>query len=107
LRLISDVTIPAGTVLKPRETFTKTWKVENNGTCDWVYLYHFVFVSGESMGGGPERLEKIIPPGKWTQISLGLEAPKDEGTYTGTWRFADQDGIVFGSNLTVSIVVRR
>jgi hypothetical protein len=59
------------------------------------------------MGGGPERLEKIIPPGKWTQISLGLEAPKDEGTYTGTWRFADQDGIVFGSNLTVSIVVRR
>jgi hypothetical protein len=107
LRLISDVTIPAGTVLTPRETFTKTWKVENNGTCDWVYLYHFVFVSGESMGGGPERLGKIIEPGKWTQISLGLEAPRDEGTYTGTWRFADQDGNVFGSNLTVSIVVRR
>ena len=107
LRLIGDVTIPAGTVLKPRETFTKTWKVENNGTCDWVYLYHFEFVSGESMGGGPERLGKIISPGKWTQISLGLEAPKDEGTYTGTWRFADPDGNVFGSNLTVSIVVRR
>ena len=107
LRLISDVTIPAGTVLQPRETFTKTWKVENNGTCDWVYLYHFVFVSGESMGSGPERLGKVIPPGKWTQISLGLEAPRNEGTYTGTWRFADQDGNTFGSNLTVSIVVRR
>jgi len=107
LRLISDVTIPAGTVLQPRETFTKTWKVENNGTCDWVYLYHFVFVSGESMGSGPERLGKVIPPGKWTQISLGLEAPRNEGTYTGTWRFADQDGNPFGSTLTVSIVVRR
>jgi len=107
LRLISDETIPAGTVLKPRETFTKTWKVENNGTCDWVYLYHFVFVSGESMGGGPERLGKVIPPGKWTQISVGLEAPRNEGTYTGTWRFADQDGNMFGSTLTVSIVVRK
>ncbi|MGZ9225011.1 MAG: NBR1-Ig-like domain-containing protein [Anaerolineales bacterium] len=107
LRLIEDETIPAGTVLKPKETFTKSWKVENNGTCDWVYLYHFVFVSGESMGGGPERLGKVIPPGKWTQISLGLEAPKLEGTYTGTWRFADQDGNPFGSTLTVSIVVRK
>jgi len=107
LRLISDETIPAGTVLKPKEPFTKSWKVENNGTCDWVYLYHFVFVSGESMGGGPERLGKIISPGKWTQISLGLEAPKIEGTYTSTWRFADQDGNPFGSTLTVSIVVRK
>ena len=107
LRLISDETIPAGTVLKPREPFTKTWKVENNGTCDWVYLYHFVFISGESMGAGPDRLGKVIEPGKWTQISLGLEAPNREGTYTGTWRFADQDGNPFGSTLTVSIVVRK
>ena len=107
LRLIGDETIPAGTVLKPKEPFTKSWKVENNGTCDWVYLYHFVFVSGESMGAGEDRLGKVIPPGKWTQISLGLEAPKTEGTYTGTWRFADQDGNVFGSTLTVSIVVRK
>jgi hypothetical protein len=107
LRLISDETIPAGTVLKPKETFTKSWKVENNGTCDWVYLYHFVFVSGESMGAGEDRLGKVIPPGKWTQISLGLEAPKNEGTYTGYWRFADQDGNMFGSTLTVSIVVRK
>jgi hypothetical protein len=107
LRLISDVTIPAGTVLKPRETFTKTWKVENNGTCDWVYLYHLVFVSGESMAGGSTRLSKVIPPGKWTQISIDLEAPRQEGTYTGTWRFADQEGNMFGSTLTVSIVVRK
>jgi Ig-like domain-containing protein len=107
LRLISDETIPAGTVLKPQEVFTKSWKVENNGTCDWVYLYHFVFVSGDSMGGGSDRLGKVIPPGKWTQISLGLEAPKLEGNYTGTWRFADQDGNPFGSTLTVSIVVRK
>ena len=107
LRLISDETIPAGTVLKPRETFTKAWKVENNGTCDWVYSYHLVFVSGDSMAGESTRLGKVIPPKKWTQISVDLEAPKQEGTYTGYWRFADPDGNLFGSTLTVSIVVRK
>jgi hypothetical protein len=107
LRLISDVTIPAGTVLKPRETFTKTWQVENNGTCDWVYLHHLTFISGDSMAGEDTRLSKVIPPGKWTQISVDLQAPNVEGTYTGYWRFADPDGNVFGSTLTVSIVVRK
>jgi len=107
LRLISDETIPAGTVLKPRETFTKAWKVENNGTCDWVYSHHLVFVSGDSMAGESTRLGKVIPPKKWTRISVDLEAPKQEGTYTGYWRFADPDGNLFGSTLTVSIVVRK
>lgn len=107
LRLISDVTIPAGTVLQPREFFTKTWQVENNGTCDWVYLHHLTFISGDQMAGEDTRLSKVIPPGKWTQISVDLEAPSREGTYTGYWRFADPDGNVFGSTLTVSIVVRR
>jgi hypothetical protein len=107
LRLITDVTIPAGTVLEPRETFTKTWQVENNGTCDWVYLHHLTFISGDSMAGEETRLSKVIPPGKWTQISVDLQAPNVEGTYTGYWRFADPDGNVFGSTLTVSIVVRR
>ena len=107
LQLINEVSIPSGTVLEPGEVFTKTWQVENNGTCDWVYLYHLVSVSGDSMGGGEPRLGKIIPPGKWTQISVVLEAPRKEGRYSGTWRFADQAGNLFGSSLGVSIVVSR
>src|SRR5512141_2290607 len=30
---LKDVTIPDGTVLSPGETFEKTWKFQNNGTC--------------------------------------------------------------------------
>lgn len=107
MQLISDETIPAGTVLQPKESFTKVWKVANTGTCEWVYLYRLVFVSGESMGGNTQQLGKIIPPGKWTHLSVNLEAPKREGNYTGYWRFADQLGNMFGSTLTVSIVVRE
>ena len=105
LRLILDVNIPAGSVVKPGESFTKTWKVENSGTCDWVYLYRLVFVSGDRMDGEPAGLGKVIVPGKWTQLSVGLTAPKKAGTYTGYWRFGTQTGTPFGSTLTVSIVV--
>jgi len=105
LGFILDVTVPAGTVMKPGENFTKTWKVENNGTCDWVYLYHLVFVGGDRMEGDPGSLGKIIVPGKWTQLSVGLVAPSKPGTYTGTWRMATQPGTPFGATLTVSIVV--
>lgn len=105
--LIRDETIPAGTVLQPRESFTKVWKVANTGTCDWVYLYHLVFASGDNMGADSQRLGKVIPPGKWTQLSVNLEAPRQPGTYTGYWRFADQSGNVFGSTLIVSIVVAK
>lgn len=105
LRLISDETIPAGTEMVPGETFTKTWKVENNGTCNWVYLYRLVFVSGDRMGGVPSGLGKVITPGKWTQLSIGLKAPSKAGTYTGNWRLGNQSGSAFGATLTVSIKV--
>lgn len=105
LGLISDVTIPSGSVVKPGESFTKTWKVENNGTCNWALLYRLVFVGGDRMEGDPGGLGKVIVPGKWTQLSVGLVAPSKSGTYTGTWRMATQQGTPFGANLTVSIVV--
>lgn len=105
LLLLSDVTIPAGTVMKPEETFTKTWKVANNGSCNWVYQYRLVFAGGNSMDGDPSGLGKVIEPTKWTQISVTLTAPKQPGTYTSSWRLGDQSGNMFGSTLTVSVVV--
>ena len=105
LRLVLNVTIPAGSVIKPGDKFTKTWKVENNGTCDWKYNYSFVFVGGDRMSGNSFSLGKNIVPGKWTELSVNLKAPSSTGTYTGYWRMADQSGTVFGETLTVSIVV--
>ena len=107
LALIRDENVPAGTVFKPEEQFTKTWKVANTGSCDWVFLYHLVFISGDDVGGrDPVRLGKVIEPGKWTQLSITLRAPKAPGKYTSYWRFADQSGTPFGSTLGVSIEVK-
>lgn len=105
LLLIGDVNIPAGTVMKPNEAFTKTWKVQNNGTCDWALQFGLVFAGGNQMSGDPGGLGKVIAPQKWTQISVALIAPKQPGTYSGSWRLGTQTGTPFGSTLTVSIVV--
>jgi Ig-like domain from next to BRCA1 gene len=105
LRLVLDVNYPNGSVVKSGETFTKTWKVENNGTCDWIFSFNLVFVSGDSMGGSSQRLSKNIVPGKWTEISVKLKAPINSGAYTGYWQMQTQTGTQFGATLAVSVVV--
>jgi hypothetical protein len=105
LQLIYDVNIPTGSVFRPKEAFTKTWKVANIGTCDWVYNYRLAFGSGDQMGGTPSNIGKLIVPGKWTELSINLTAPKTAGSYTGYWHLASQTGTPFGATLSVSIVV--
>lgn len=107
LRLLRDENVPAGTVMKPDQEFTKTWKVENNGTCEWTMAYRLVFVSGESMDGNGGRPNNPIPPGKWTQLSARLTAPHREGTYTGYWQLSNGAGKTFGATLPVKIVVKK
>ena len=111
MALIRDVTIPSGTVLKPGESFTKTWQVANTGTCDWLFGYSLVHASGDRMSGNGYRLSQRInvpvPPKEWRQISVELEAPSAPGKYNATWRLANGDGQMFGASLGVSIEVKR
>jgi hypothetical protein len=106
LALVRDVTVESGTVMEPGTAFTKTWQVANTGTCDWLYLYEFVFASGDRMGGSSRRLSTRVPPHEWRQLSVDLDAPDEPGTYTGYWRLSDGAGHMFGASLKVSIVVK-
>ena len=106
LALVRDVTVESGTVMEPGTSFTKTWQVANTGTCDWLYLYEFVFASGDRMGGNSRRLSDKVPPKEWRQLSVDLDAPDEPGTYTGYWRLSDGAGHMFGASLKVSIVVK-
>ncbi len=105
LAFLQDVTIPAGTVMKPGQTFTKEWKVLNNGTCAWDWSYRVVFISGNSMGGSFAHPNQDIAAGNSTKLRVPLEAPNKEGTYIGYWQLSDAEGHTFGALLAVSIVV--
>jgi hypothetical protein len=105
MAFVRDVTIPAGTVLKPNQDFTKTWKVANIGTCDWTYQYALVFLSGNSFSGKTTKINRVVTVGHWAEVSVDMGAPHPFGAYTSYWRMQDGAGKMFGSTLPISIVV--
>jgi len=102
---VSDVTIADGTVLAPGKEFTKTWSFLNTGSCDWTEDFWITFSSGEDMDGDDTEIDEDVTSGDTASISVSLIAPDDEGTYTGYWRLATEDGTVFGEAVYVLIVV--
>lgn len=97
-KFITDVTIPDGTILLPGETFVKTWRLQNTGSCSWSSGYDIVFSSGDAMSA-PSAVQlttDIIPPGGTVDVSVTLVAPASTGTYKGNWRLRDAADQVFG-----------
>lgn len=105
LAFIRDVSIPPGTVLKRREEFTKTWKVQNTGTCNWMYQYRLVLLSGDGQDASVDNLGKQVAVWDWAEVSIQMTAPNHGGAYTSYWRMADGGGNMFGATLTLSFVV--
>jgi hypothetical protein len=102
---IADVTVPDGTTFTSGEDFTKTWRVQNTGTCTWNTKYTLEFKDGTKMAGTQEFVQISVPPGQQAEVSADLEAPDDIGSYYGRWELHDPDDKPFGSILTVVIKV--
>ena len=106
LRFLRDVTIPDNTAMTPAEVFTKTWLVENNGTCAWRPGFQIVLIGGLAMGGSPFRVAQTVGPGGSIQVSIKMAAPTNQtGVVQGTWMITDAEGARFGDFLSVVIVV--
>ncbi|NPV41722.1 MAG: hypothetical protein HPY72_10345 [Anaerolineae bacterium] len=100
-----DETIPDGKHYDPGDSFTKTWTLRNNGSCEWNTDYRFVFEEGDRMGGDTSQyLDEKVEPGEEVTFSLDLTAPDEDGEYTGVWRLLADDGEKLGK-YWVSIVV--
>jgi len=94
---IKDVTIPDGTFVQPRESFTKTWRLQNIGICNWTNAYSLVFISGDGLSGPTVMgLSRTVTPGDSIDISANLVAPSQSGHYKGYWKLRNASGAVFG-----------
>jgi len=102
---VSDVTIPDGTVLAPGESFTKTWKFQNTGSCDWDADFVLTFETGTDMDGEDTTIDETVAAGETDSLSVTLIAPETEGSYTGYWRLSTDSGDAFGQSVFVLIVV--
>jgi hypothetical protein len=95
---VSDVTIPDGEELQPNESFTKTWRLKNNGSCTWTSSYALIFDSGDSMSGpaSQQLTSGTVAPGATMDVSVDLTAPGSPGTYKGYWKLRNGSGVNFG-----------
>ena len=98
-----DVTIPDGTIIPAGESFTKTWKVTNTGTCAWTATYKIVYISGDSLGGKATAIKKVVNPGESADISVIFTSSSAAGNITGTWKLSNDKGVPFGDSLTVVV----
>ena len=98
IKFIKDVTIPDDMELEPGEKFTKTWRLQNSGTCPWTIGYLLYFESGDSLGA-PASMDltaEVIEPGDTMDVSLDLVAPFETGSYQGNWKLRNVKGEGFG-----------
>jgi uncharacterized protein YkwD len=96
-----DVTVPDDTVFRQGESFVKTWKLRNVGTCTWGAEYSFVFVDGDLMSGSsPQPLPQIVAPGDIFDLSVKLTAPHEGGPRISRWLIHNGRGQNFGVGIT-------
>lgn len=108
---IADVTYPDNTVVKPGTDFQKVWRVQNTGNCLWDDGYKLVFIGGDKALDPYtfefKRSEDFVSAGETADLGINLTAPLAEGTYTATWQMQSDQGVYFGTLLTVVIQVKK
>jgi len=104
--LVEDVTVPNGTEMEPGDEFTKTWKIENTGTCDWNENFRIQYVGGHLFGSDTTKIRKYVHDGETVMISLKMTAPNGSGVATSSWQIATDSGDSFGQVFTVQIVLK-
>jgi uncharacterized protein YkwD len=91
---VMDVTIPDNTELAGGETFVKTWRVMNNGTCIWASDYTLTPYSDERMDAPASVPLGITYPGQTLDISVQLVAPNSIGTHRGNFVIQNPEGLI-------------
>ena len=101
---ISDVTIPDDTNIPAGDSFVKTWRLQNSGTCTWNTGYALAFQSGNNLAGPASvPFTGQIAPGSTVDLSVTLTAPSAAGTYKGNWILRNDSGVHFGIGASANV----
>lgn len=95
--------MPDGSTLAPGSSFTKVWRLKNNGTCTWKTTYRVVLVSGDLLGGqNLMPLPTEVSPGQTIDLVMNFKAPLIAGNYRGNWQIRNEKGEIFGTTNTAN-----
>ncbi len=79
------------------ESFVKTWRLQNAGTCVWNTAYSLVFIGGTRMGAASHvPMPTHVNPQNTVDLAVDMIAPSTAGTYQGFWKLTNANGDYFG-----------
>ena len=97
MQFLGDVTYPDNSPVARNNSFVKTWRIQNVGTCSWTPSYAIAFVGGDAMNGpSAVAINRNVSPGEVINISVPLTAPNKNGNYRGYWKLRNTSGVLFG-----------
>ena len=85
------MTYPDNTRLDAGEKFTKTWKLQNTGTCTWTG-YTVAFVSGDKLEAPDSVSVPETESDATVEVSIDLVAPAEDGAYTSNFELKNVEG---------------
>lgn len=91
---VTDVTIPDNSPVDGGSTFTKTWRIQNRGTCIWWSGYTLTHYSENAMSAPASVPLPVTDPGETADIAIDLVAPSVAGTYRGNFVVKNPDGLI-------------
>lgn len=102
---IADVTIPDDTTILPGASFSKTWRIRNNGSCPLPEGTNWSYANGERMNGPISQPLAPLAAGETADITIQLIAPQNPGTHTGYWQVVLPNGVTLATRYYVRIIV--
>jgi polar amino acid transport system substrate-binding protein len=106
---LDDQNMTAPPVMAPGQSFVKSWRVRNSGTCAWAADYMLLFVSGNraeaAMGAQPLPIGRVVQPGETIDLSMSLVAPSVYGVFQAFFQMRDNTGRLFGEVIWAGIQV--
>lgn len=102
-QFVSDLSIQDGSLFQAKESFVKTWRIKNIGSCIWEDGYAIRFSDGTNLATKNEYdLPAVVRPGDSIDISINMAAPNSVGTFESNWMLVSKDGKRFGVGLASS-----
>ncbi|KAK9054544.1 hypothetical protein SSX86_025622 [Deinandra increscens subsp. villosa] len=108
-QFILDVNVLDGTIMAPLTTFTKIWRMRNNGSIIWPYGSVLQWIGGDRLGSSDCVHVEIpvdgLPVDKELDIEVDFTAPELPGRYVSYWTMVSPSGQKFGQRVWVLIQV--